>query len=106
MRLPLLAFALVLAASGRAQARASDADLDPLWEGELGASFAAELDRQSPANADTPISHNAILTPQLSGGYFLHSLVDETEGALALVPFYQHPGEVSLVVGNPNAFTD
>ena len=107
-RARLLAFGLVLAAASPTSAAShfAEEEQDPMWEGELGANVPGELDRQSPSNADTPISHTAIVTPQLTGGFFLHSLVDEADGAIALLPFYQHPGEVTLQVGSVNAFAD
>ena len=44
------------------------------------------------------------LAPAVTGTYYLSPLVDEEMGALALLNFYQHPGELHATLGDVTRF--
>jgi hypothetical protein len=77
---------------------------EDLWDGELSLNLPAAMDVSTPAGADKPVSRSASLEPRLAATYYLQPLVDESEGALALLTFYQHPGFLQLSGGADQLF--
>jgi hypothetical protein len=79
---------------------------DALWDGEVRLDAPGELDRTTPQGVSGNPSQTASITPVLTGTYYLHPLIDEQEGELALLNFYQHPGQISLAITLANEFSD
>jgi hypothetical protein len=81
-------------------------DDDSAWGAEVSASGVGEVDRQAPASGSGPISHAGDATTSFTGTAFLQPLVNDPHRPLALLSFYQHPGELSLGVGSATTLSD
>lgn len=75
-----------------------------LFDGELALDLQGTLSRTRPTEPLGPLARSGSFSPRLSGAYFLRPLVDEPEGNLGLLAFYQHPGALQLSLTQENDF--
>ena len=75
-----------------------------LYDAEVRVDASAAYDRVRPEDPYGPPVFQSALAPSLTGTYYLSPLVDEDQGALALLSFYQHPGELHATIGDATRF--
>jgi hypothetical protein len=103
MRCIRVAIGLVLVTLGSSRALGEDGDI---WSSQVNLGVQGTLTETTPLGLSTPVSRTATVTPTADVYYFLQPLVDEEDGELALLLFYQHPGSLSLSLDLPQNLED
>ncbi|MBS2032331.1 MAG: hypothetical protein JST54_30810 [Deltaproteobacteria bacterium] len=102
--LGLLAALLLFASPLSARAAPEHTEHGELYDAEARVDFTAAYDRVRPEDPYGPPVFQSALAPAITGTYYLSPLVDEEMGALALLNFYQHPGELHATLGDVTRF--
>jgi hypothetical protein len=88
---------------GALQAQASNVRAE-LFDAEVALDLQGSLERTRPTEPLGPLARSGSVWPRLSGTSFLRPLVNEPDGNLGLLEFYQHPGGLSLALTQENDF--